>query len=394
MVVLRLNRKTLPLLLATGAIAVVVAAVFIISSQRGEEESARIAFVKGGLERGAMPEVYVANADGSGLTLLGEGHDPDPIWSLDGSRIAFTIDRRIDGRLVATEIWVANADGSGLSMLSEGWQPAWSPDGKRIAFSRGIGPEWHEPGLFVIDAGGADLVRLASSGIEPSWSPDSSRILFTQYVEGRGQIMTINADGSSLAKLADGQWPAWSPDGQRVAFAWTDSSAEARQVLWVIYADGSGLNRVATTEGRPLWSPDGRRLAVVSAVERGYEIEIFDVYKWERWYLADGTMPSWSPDGSRVAFVSARPDATYGQIFVVNADGSHPTQVSDFDIGSAGAAGSIIGEGGGPVWSPDGKHIAYVIEREDEQELFVVRADGSGLQRIAEGSFPVWAPTP
>jgi Tol biopolymer transport system component len=327
------------------------------------------------------------------LTFLGAGEAP--VWSPDGQRVAFTIDKRIDGQLVAVEVWITNADGSGLSMLASGWEPAWSPDGQRIAFSRGIGPEWDAPGIYIIDTDGSNLVRVASSGGGPSWSPDGSRILFTDYVEGKGQIMIINADGSGLTRLTDGERPVWSPDGTRIAFtAWADGSAEARQELCFVNVDGSGRIRVAATDGRPVWSPDGRRLAVVSAVERGYEIEIVDTYKWERSYLADGMMPAWSPDGSHVAFVSTLPGESFGQVFVIDADGSNLTRVSDFDVGHAGSVGQTIEDGGGPAWSSDGQHIVYVLQREGLQELFVVRPNGSGLKRIAEGGYPAWAPVP
>jgi Tol biopolymer transport system component len=131
---------------------------------------------------------------------------------------------------------------------------------------------------------------------------------------------------------------------------------------------------------------------VVSRVERGYEIEIVDVHKWERGYLADGTMPAWSPDGSRVAFVSTRSGDSNGQVFTIDADGSGLTRVSDFDAGRADSVGYTIEEGGWPTWSPDGEHTAYVLEREGRQELVVVKADGSSLKRIAEGGYPVWAP--
>ena len=204
-------------------------------------------------------EIYVMNADGSGqrrLTRNGGG-DFAPAWSPDGRRIAF-VSRR-DGNL---EIYVMNADGSGQRRLTRNTvrdsDPVWSPDGRRIAFES----NWQ---VCVMNADGSGQRRLTRNGVRnfaPAWSPDGQRIAFERRSEGSGvsgcgrastfQVYVMNADGSGQRRLAqDGAQPSWSPDGQKIAF-------EKQSDIYVMNADGSGqrkLTRGGRRESQPVWSP-------------------------------------------------------------------------------------------------------------------------------------------
>ena len=167
------------------------------------------------------------------------------------------------------------------------------------------------------------------------------------------EIYSIYGDGSSQTPLADTydtqSAQAWSPDGSKIAYMGGDYG------LWVMNADGSGLTEINPWGGNsPSWSPDGSKIAYSSS-------DIFVVN-------ADGSNqtrvtnnptgagaygPSWSPDGTKIAFASDRdnPGGGNSQIYVMNADGSNQTRVTNNPTG-AGAYG--------PSWSPDGTKITFV----------------------------------
>jgi Tol biopolymer transport system component len=207
-------------------------------------DGAQIAFMS---DRSGNPDIYVMDADGGNLRQLTDhpANDIWPEWSPDGKRIAFP--SRRDGNF---EIYVMDADGSNLQRLTNtpGHEdfPAWSPDGKQILFTRIEGNN----GTYVMDVpdgtdadggeqGSHDERRLLGSiALEPAWSPDGTRIAFGSDRGGFRAIYMMDADGSNLQKLsktrAGENCPTWSPDGTRIAFAsWRDGDGE----IYVMDAD-------------------------------------------------------------------------------------------------------------------------------------------------------------
>ncbi len=133
------------------------------------------------------------NADGSGVRRLTHGASGSPAWSPDGRRIAFRGDK--------SDIYVVDVDGSGQRRLAQSaGDPVWSPDGRRIAFERRFarGAEIH-----VMNADGSGQRRLTrSAGLGVDWSPDGRKIAFVSDRDGgRGQIFVMNADGSGQRRL-------------------------------------------------------------------------------------------------------------------------------------------------------------------------------------------------
>lgn len=241
------------------------------------------------------------------------------------------------------DLFVMMTDGTGLTNLTNDAvaeiSPVWSPDGSRIAYvaSRDGGAEIH-----VMDADGSNRLRLTDGPDEdnfPSWSPDGSRIAFSRGTAGGGfDIYVMNADGSGITNLTDDPAtfdiePAWSPDGATIAF-------ERDGGLYVMNADGSGETRLTADGTGPAWSPDGTRIAFSSRRSGNLDIHVMNVDGEGTVQLtgsdADDIHPAWSPDGSRIAFTSFRDG--HGSIYLMKPDGGGAVLLAD---GAAGESHQV-----------------------------------------------------
>jgi len=213
-------------------------------------------------------EIALMNPDGSGATRL-HVFGSDPALSPDGTKIAYCSMRET----LYSQIYVMNVDGTGEKRLTnintgDACGPAWSPNGKRIAFHAFalVNPR-RNPEIWVMDPDGSNQKRLTEHGLDPSWSPDGRQIAFASKRDGIFQIYAMNSDGSNVRRLtkhnAEDSNPAWAPDGGAIVFI--SATGDDRRGLFLMGPDGSEPHGIAHSKNQdfcfPSWSLDGKTIA-------------------------------------------------------------------------------------------------------------------------------------
>lgn len=245
--------------ITVGLVVAVAATDAFASAAR----NAAITWTLGGDVRGA-------NVDGSGRrVVVPHNYDDagDPAWTRDGTGLAYFV--RYSDTVKIAVLWPETGKGRELGTGdSRSFAPTWSPDAKRIAVSE----DWGGYGLSNPEAT-IKIVTLATNtwtpltkrrrhqvDHDPAWSPDGRTIAFSRQVAGRTPtLLLMRPDGSAIRRLTHGRSPSWSPDSQRLAYALGGS-------VYEIGADGRGRVRIISGLNAPLvrWSPDGAKLFYTS----------------------------------------------------------------------------------------------------------------------------------
>jgi TolB protein len=330
-------------------------------------------------------------------------------------------------------------------------QPAFSPDGERIAFRS----DRESAGIYVMEATGENLRRVTSGGFHPSWSPDGKEIVYSEA--GREVPDVRNTDPSKLWIInvgtgtkrlltdQDAMQPAWSPHGQRVAFWFMPPSVGRSDIATVSSSGGEPMviTKDASTNWNPVWSPDGRYLYFAS--DRSGNMNFWRIAIDEASGKVSSepeavVMPSkfsrhlnFSRDGKRMIYVQTNNQSniqavefdmtrervvgepvwiTRGDRQLVrpelSSDGRQflmrvPRRTQD-DIVVVSRDGTNWRDLTNdkffdryPRWSPDGKQVAFVSDRGGGYEIWMIDADGTNLRQITFGgmpgtSFPLWSP--
>jgi Tol biopolymer transport system component len=321
-------------------------------------------------------------------------------WSPDGRRLA-TVDRSSPGALLgvvlldtetgAKEQLTAPASSSGRGDV---W-PAFSPDGRTLAFRRGIAPTANF--LCVVPTNGGEprqLVTVTAVTSPVAWTPDGDEIIFAAlpFVEegGRARPSTRSNTGSSpvlwrisahggaadqLVGSSSAQGVAASRRGHRLVYTQEMSEWE----IWRLDLRRSGGERqtrlIASTrfDGNPQFSPDGERVAFTSARTGGLEIWVADDEGEDLLRLTSlaraGSVgsPRWSPDGKSICFDFLAEGKTNADVYVVSASGGPPRQVTTAEAADVR-----------PCWSTDGRWIYFGSHRSGEWQVWKVAAGGEG----------------
>jgi Tol biopolymer transport system component len=238
--------------------------------------------------------------------------DSFPAFSHDGKKLA--LNDIGNDPVVMASVSVMDADGTNAQRIFRGeassfaLAPQWSPKDDWIAFGEGFNflPRGRPARVRIMRPDGSELHELTktegNNGF-PSWSPDGKRIVFRFWGEGEYGLRIINLDDGSVTKLTAGSdnFPAWSPNGDLIAFT---RFSEDDYDIYTIRPDGTGLKRLTTTPGNDaheIWSPDGKHI-LFSSARLGFKDEapIYD----------DIPQP-------------------YGELFVMNADGSNQRPLTD-----------------------------------------------------------------
>lgn len=234
----------------------------------------------------------------------------------------------------------------------------------------------------------------------PTFAPDGKSIVFESAVEGFSDLYRISVDGKKVQRLTsntEGNFdPSFSPDGKHLAFV---SSRDKDAEVYRMRADGEEEERLTAfhlEDLRPAWSPSGKHIAFLSNREGADAVFVMSPDGTGQRRLAPppssapGTPPaderehSWSSDGSEVAFVR-REAARRAAIYVAPPEGGPARRLT---------AGEAVDDM--PRFTPDGRHLVFVSDRSGSAQLYLMRADGTGVTRLTQSDgadwLPVWIP--
>ena len=216
--------------------------------------------------------------------------------------------------------------------------PAWSPDGRKIAFVR-YGSDGYG-NVYVIGTNGRGLRKLANRTFAPAWSPNGKQLVVGVALSHGQGLDLMNANGTGRHRLLNEGFAAtWSPNGEQLAYTGTTIDPETGETtggfVAIVNADGTGKQVVFTSphKGMPLspaWSPDGRQIAFTREFFTGGpgEIWVVDASGANLQRLSgNGEHPKWSPDSRELIYAGFDASENY-RIYIMRRDGTHRTSIS------------------------------------------------------------------
>lgn len=282
-------------------------------------------------------------------------------------------------------------------------QPSWAPDGGSLVFTtrRGGSADLYRLAPRDADAGwldtlGFELTPLVATDAEESdgrLSPDGTHLAF---VRGKGDVMVAAADGSD-PRLVVAHWQTpeirWSPDSRWLAYSLEDAFANSE--IWIAAADGGrapyNVSRHPDYDLEPAWSPDGRRLLWVSH-RVGATMDVWGV--WLRREDSERTPEQWLavlPEPKGRPTPQPETASTTGDDTAKPAGGEPAATVPEVRIDfedlwrRVEPVTSLAGDESEPLATPDGRRILFSADTDGDRDLYAVRFDGDGLERLTTG---------
>jgi Tol biopolymer transport system component len=355
-------------------------------------------------ESGGGRHIFLRGVGGQNPLDLSRGSEEDddqPAFSPDGERIAFRSSRGGGG------IFIMGRTGEAARRVTAtGFNPAWSPDGSKLVFNTDRMELYPQNAiatseLWVVEVGSGQTRRLPTDdAVTPNWSPHNQRIAFASRVgrSPQGDVWTIPAGGGTPVQVTNDparDWnPVWAPDGKHLYFA---SDRGGNMNLWRVAIDeATGKTRGApepvTTPAPYLahisLSADGKRIAytaaLITANIQQLSLDPAGNTRGEAAWVTTGTRRWSSPDPSPDGEWIAFYSLTQpeGQVFVSRPDGSDLRQLTK------DASDRL------PRWPPDGRWLSFFSDRSGTLEVWRIRPDGSGLQQLSKCGcgYHVWSP--
>jgi Tol biopolymer transport system component len=409
-------------------------------------------------EVGTMRKIFRKDLSSGQDTQLthGDFDELQPTWSPDGRQVAFVRARQpgvklqpgdVFGLFQDGDVWVLDlASRAENKLVENAFNPAYSPDGQRIA----VDASWASPRrIWLLDRQGHNPQQVTTDTSEevahvaPRWSPDGKKIVFQNLARTKFDIRTVNLDSKQMNWITDDFFtnirPAWSPSGKFIYFS---SYRSGGINIWraPVKEDGAlrgSLQQVTTGAGQDVEvgvSPDGKRLAYATLRQNA---DIWRLPVSPQTGLTNGTPEAvisttredsrgtWSPDGTIIAFNSDRAgdmniwlftlsDSSTRQlttghggdfqpnwspdekkiVFFSSRSGSPNIWEVEIATGALKHLTSNSGENVNPFYSPDAKLIAYQSDQSGRLEVWVMNADGSNPRQLTNvgitGHFMRW----
>jgi TolB protein len=248
-----------------------------------------------------------------------------------------------------------------------------------------------------MDPDGSNQVRVMSDAavdVDPDISPDGKQIIFTSNQTGNNDIFLQDGSGAVVNLTnnpATDEWARWSPDGKQIVFDSNRDGGTGTYEIYLMNADGSGtpteLTSPPTLNRYPSWSPDGKQIVLrrgidiytISADGSGTPVKLTNEADPSFVQPSFAQMPVFSPDGKYIAFMSFREG--YCSVFLMNADGSDQVNLTPKNPADSSASWCSRA----PSWSTNGQEIFFMSFRPStggKNQIFVMNADGSNVVQL------------